>query len=816
MKSKTLIIFLSALSLLISSCETGPEIVEVNSDDYEFSYTIPKTDYNDDEDQKEETTTRTPYEDNSPDVDPDDNENTGGDTKDDGEKEDEETILYASPDLPNNFDLSLLEGSYDEAYYESLAIYYAMEEIKLMGLSVFRAYAVIPSDSSVEEEPDTFLLGIAFTDGSIYSQDDDGIIYSCGFMQIVDRSKDNPILLTTEIAEQGVAVISTEDSSTHYIIESNTTIDGFSAISNGIYFSYKQTGTFTIDIEVKEATDNIEDYADPDLDLYDYDNEEYLYQASIFEGSTIGSYAIYGDSALAYQNAVSAINKAIETQDENGTAIGLNSFLVFSLDFLNYNKGSIQDYISNLDNLELEQNQYLVATKDGYGVATDYGYDTSSTRRTSGIIKTLTSLAMIGGGFILITVTGGTATPLVAGLAIATGVSSIIYGTDQLIQGLQMVVDNDESPKSENSQYFSPLKYLLSQFMSDVTAEKVYNLGLAITGLSAAFLCPINKALEVSKTLGAGAFSTVINVARAVAVQTAKLGITALATKLTSIIVSDISTSLGFSEAQTIFAQYAASVIAAFLVYHVLNSIDSKLDLSGFNRKNTHVRPASPEEIAKARAELEAEQNGDKKLSNFKLKKKTTKTDTDTDDAQKFLEKEKHYYTKRTNARSLGSYITYEYDVNTQDKIAFYQYTERGYSFLRKASEETKNTDLVAGFYDYKTKTIYVDFDKTKDDDLLMVRTIAHLLRHAYQFENAEKNSPILNALLKENYTTPDGYSYSYVQNVAEQDAEAFADYIEERVRNACKAVEENPDIDYVENTLAFADPDTFMGVVAW
>lgn len=797
-KSKKLILFFSFCAMLLQSCSFSNSMTIESVDPNSFfnsSSFSSNTDSSDISSLNTDTTslnkddTATPY-----------------------------NVEYAYPDLPANKSLSDIKISDDDEYYASLAIFLAEREMASMGFKTFKAYAAIPyldaDGNSIEgieagdhTIDDRFLIvGLAFTDESIYSYDDENTIYSCGFMQICED--DNSFRLTEDIAGLGIAVTSVDDDSKNYIIESNTTLDGFSGVSNGTFFSYKQTAAFTIDIVVKDATGSIEEYADEDLDLYDYDNDQYLYQASIFNGSSIGSFAIYGANKLAYENALAALDYAIKLQDENGMAIGLNSFLVFSMDAFNGNLSSLQDYVLSMD-VELKENQYILATSDGYSVVTDYNYGTSSSRQGTGLIKTLTSLSMIGAGFLLIISTGGMATPLIVGVTAATATSSLVYGASELIEGLQMVMDNEESYDDNNSKYYNPLKVLLAGLLgSEEAGEKAYSIGKVLTCLTAAFIAPVNTALSISQSTMAGSLSTIIKVVRAVAVHTVKLGITAFISLKVANLVNEATTDLGFNEIGQILTTYGATMLAAFIVYNSLDAIDQALNLSGFNSGTIISRPTK-EEINEAKRQ-NLDETGDAGLGKIKIKKTTN---VDDDNISPALVKERNYYSQKEYANDLTDRIFYETGMSKQYHVTFYgedsvpSISLKAKHYFSKASLD--NEDSVCGFFDPYEKKIYINYEEIDGDGILLIRTVAHLMRHAYQFECADFNSPILKSLRKWNYVTPDESISEYLSSAAEEDANNYADYIEKRARYANAVLLDDSSVEYVENLYSFSNPST-------
>ena len=800
MKGKP-ILLLALSALLLSGCATNDGTVETSIGSYSFSvdsnpgsysYPDPSSTPSPSSSNTSSETSTTTSSTTSP-----DSSNTSAEESSSSSESIEpvtpENVRYASPDMPESMAIDDLIIVEDDSYYSSLAIYLAERELASLGLNVFRAYAMIPDEAEENTEPKYILPGIAFSDGSLYSYDEDGNpYYSCGFMQLVEGESE--FILTPEIAANGVAVMPQDGGSDRFIIESNAFVDGFSGLSNGHYFSYKQTAPFVITVSSKKVSGPVKDFADEDLDLYDYDNQEYLYQASIFRGSTIGAYAIYGKAATAYENAVAALNEAIRIQEETGMQIALNSFVVFDIDCLSADVANLQEEFVGMDGFELAQNQYIVATEDGYKVVTDNSYESArQARGFSGLLKTLTGAALTGSGALLMV--AGAATmltcPVLGGLMLLSGTAEVVFGAADAVEGAQDIIAAATGKIEEKS--VNPLKDLFAKICgTEEAGEKAYHFAEAIVGLTSTFYGPINMAFQAASGLS-GSFSTALSVGRAIAVHAAKIGITALAAYGAGKFAQKAAGRLGLGEIPSQIVGIGVSILTGFLVYKGLDKIDRSLNLSGFSR----TRPVSLREIEDEKAKLRIRKTGD----------------TDVADGQPALYKEKNYYTKKVYADETVSRISTEQNIKLKYGTRFFDETnEPFFDFfpsMRHRAEESKQT-MVAGFVDFNTKTIYLDFSRIKNDGILMLRTIAHLMRHLHQFETAEFNSPVMKALRQENYVGPDGPAYQYLANEAEKDAEAYADYIQARSEHAYEVRNNNPGVTYVENVYSFEDPSTY------
>ena len=791
------ILLLALSTLLLTGCANNDGIVSVSFDSYSFSvdsnpgsYSYP--------DPSSETPHSSSVDPSSESTEPSSISSSGASSQESipSSSSEEPTpvtpknVRYASPDMPESMAIEDLKIVEDDNYYSSLAIHLAEREMASLGLNTFRAFAMIPDESGESDEPKHILPGIAFSDGSLYSIDEEGNeYYSCGFMQIVEGKAEYE--LTPEIAAKGIAVVAQDGRDTRYIIESNAFVDGFSGLSNGHYFSYKQTAPFVISLESKKVSGPVKSYADEDLDLYDYDNEEYLYQASIFRGSTIGAYTIYGKAANAYKNAVAALNEAIRIQEENGMQIALNSFVVFDLDSLTTNVANLQEEFVGMEGFELAQNQYIVSTADGYKVVTDNSYEsTRNARGFSGLLKTLTGAALTGGGAMLM-IAGAAATmacPLLGGLMLLSGTGEVIFGAADVVEGAQDIIASTTGNIDQKS--YNPIKGLFGKLYGDEEAgEKAYHFCEAVLGLSASFYGPINMAFQAASGLS-GSFSTAISVGRAIAVHAVKIGVTTLVSLGVGRLAQDAASIAGMGEIGSQIVGIGASILTGFLVYRGLDKLDRSLDLSGLGK----TRPVSLSEIEEERTKMRIRKGGD----------------TDIADGQPSLYKERNYYAKKVYSDESVSRFSTEQSIKTRYSTQYFDESLQPFGpNLRMKAKQSKQS-LVAGFLDFETKTIYLDFARIKEDGVLMLRTVAHLTRHLHQFETADFNSPVMKALRQENYVGPDGLLYEYLNNEAEKDAEAYADYVQARCEHAFDVRSKDPSATFVENIYSFPDPETY------
>lgn len=832
MKLRKLILSLTALSMLLVACDEAKLDTGFDMDSYNFTDVdqgedtyhyddVPEVDV--EHTPYEPTTNDDPYEDINinvyeepifPDV--PDYPNILGPV-DDAQPIPEATpdnVKYAVTDLAKKKYASNVNIVEDDAYYANLAISLAQNEISHMGFETFRAFAIAYNEAI--EEVDYYIPGIAFTDGTIYDYADDKAIYSCGFMQITEDDHPAEFLLSDTKGENlidvsaGVMVIPNDESDTRqFIIESNTVIEGFSGIYDSHYFSYKQESSFVINVKSKFINDDIENIMDDELDLYDFNNSKFLYKASIFHKQRdLSALGLYGErGAKAYQAAIEMLEEAIRIQEENGLQIALNNIIIISPDLLDSltlssQREAVNDMATNyLSAIELKENEYLMLGKDGeFSIGVDYNYQAvKENNLTSGIIKTLTSIGMLGAGFACIVASGGAATPLLAGLMFCDGLCATAFAASELCEGVQKLYMGATGIYHQDA--VNPIRDKFIDWLGDDVGSKLYYAAGIISLLSISLFGPINTVLGSSSVASgfAGAVQTVLSVTRVVVVSLAKSVITAGVSVTVHKLVSKATEKLGLNTMASKLISYGSTILVGFLTYKGLNELDRAFNLSGIAR----VSPISTDELPGPGPTPEVN--------------RYRRNDLDMIDAVNDKYMTKNYYYKNEWAKEILKHGYYEQGVRTSLHVKTYSPNEEFIfgpmmrrSHNSRGVQDGEEYSPIAGFYNPNTQTIYIDAEVLRDDGLRMLRTLAHLMRHVYQFEKAEFNSPVLRALRQEYYSNYDESLYDYLNNPAEIDANAYADYIVARAMRAYNAKLENVDLIEFINEVDFPDPETF------
>lgn len=721
-------------------------------------------------------------------------------------------VRYALTDLPTGAKLGDYYTVTDTAYYSSLATDLACNEISTLGFEVFPAYAVQPKEN--EDDEDVLIPGLAFTSWTLYDVVEETPVYSCGFMQIFAKGEEIELLLVGEDEQlddglnpkatlsvsQGVFVYPEENNGGRFVIESNAFLDGFSGVYQGHFFSYKQRSAFSIELDVHRAEGELEDYADEDLDLYDYDHGEYLYKASLFrEKSGLGAYAIYGQKAsVAYDKAVQLLDEAIKLQEKNGWNIGLNSFVVFSEDVLaneclRLQNEAIQGRLASvLRNQILSENQYLVVSYNeeiddfNITIATDPNYLSKQEHVANGLLKSLTAMLMIAGGVTAVILTAGALGPVALGVFSVTLTVAMAYAGSELLEGITEAYTGQEG--------YNPIKDGLKKAFGDEVGEKIYHTVGILSNLALTFFAPVSTALSQSFQAGYGLRAvahTALIAAKEIVLHAAKIMITSAVAKKVAQLSENIAKKLGASDLGAKLIGFGSGLIAGALVYKGL----SKIQQSIHQAYQAKVQNVSQREISQAR--IEVRKSGDLKYG----------------DAVKDLYKQRQYYSRSALVRDYANNMTVELNLDNPVQL---QYVSSQYDYLSPfMARNPKMAEKLAapgGTYDPYTNTIYLFAEKMGDNGVETLRTLAHLMRHAYQFAHAEFDSPVMKGLREGAYEEYSQFDPSR-QNPAEVDAENYANYIVERAYNAYDEWVKNPDIVKVVNKKSFPDPITFYEV---
>ena len=719
-------------------------------------------------------------------------------------------VKYALTDFPESQKNKSFVDEYKTTdYYIDLATEFAISEIERKGYEAFRAYALLTKkDSNLEsgdETVDKYVYGLAFTKNELIDPNQN--LYSCGFIQITfDDGKGvkvNDFVLEYEdkandysSISEGVFVLGAEDQTKTYVIESSVILDGFSAIYYNKFFSYKQVSTFVMQISVK---DNEKKNYDEDLDLYDFDAERYLYKASIFKNEeNLGAFTLYGnDAAAAYQKAVSTMDALIRMQEENSIEITMNNIFIFDENlFHTFTTRKQRESVGGilmeqLNNIQLDKNQYLTVNKNGeVGIETDYTVLSSEQRTAKGLINTLISLSMAVGSFVV--VVGGTAlTGGVAGfILVGAEINVLAYSFSNLIEGVQDIYYGLKGDTT--SEAINPVENAFQTVVkNDDLGEKLYHLWGWVSSLTTAFISPISCSINKAKYLGYGIVKTALQVARTTIVTAAKLVVTTACSSFVSSLASNITQNITGSELASKLVGYVSGLITGVYVYGKLHALDVKYDLSSLGGNYGGFGNIPKEEI-----EAERKKMGNERNITDNYSKKAGKLVDQTGDEQKSLLLERDYSsaskTKQEYYRD-ATIADINYSQNTKTVVKIIDEPAMSMSMAKTRNAILDSQDM-NGYYDPNIDVLYINKKIADSDGTLTLKTIAHLMRHAYQMKYADFNSPILKSLRESNYHLDDS------NNIAEKDAEAFAKYYYNRANDAFQFKVSNPNAKYVPN----------------
>ena len=724
---------------------------------------------------------------------------------------------YVVTDLPKYLKPSDFRciGS-DQYAVASFAIDCIAYQMTAQGFEVFRAYACIDFDDT-DNKIDHYVMGLAFTNNDVYTSDGEQIIYSCGFMQTISAGETTEYIVKPEDFAGGVCVLNINQNDKVYVCEGNIPhFEGFGGILDDTYFVYQQEDDFVISISVRP---NKEKNYDLNYDIYDYDNCKYIYKADIF-GDKIGhinAFNVYGNrAAQCYSRAIELIEKTIALQDSNGVSIKQStvSFVdaeILKLMEMQETRESVAGFLtSEINKMELGANEYVVFDKDENGnpsvtIKSDAVYASASDRKTSGLVKTLTNLLLVGGSALLIVSTAGAALPIAA-IGISTSVSTLAYSCSELLEGVQELeyaLDDDITSVATN-----PVKDIFTATFDEKlgagTGAKLYHIWGIFNTVLGSIITPVSTALQNAVSISATYAETVILVARSIVIHAIKTAITAGASALATVLVNNIVLKFTGNETLALVSGLLTTVVVSSLVYKGLDSLDKKYGWSF--PKSVSGKPV----VQKVgRDELdELTKKGDKDYAYIYRDSgdgNTTFVPQKRNDATKTFDMMK-------TQKGLKTKLEYvNFSDNEMWPTLIYEPQGPFMMMAKRPIDAKEYQDEFNGFYDPTTDTIYINFRLVIEDSTLAFYTMAHMIEHAYQYQNAEVGSAIYNALLSENYRTASEDINSFSANLAEKDANDFADYMLKRAKHAADILFNDGSVEYVENIFTEVDNSTLF-----
>ena len=451
---------------------------------------------------------------------------------------------------------------------------------------VFQALAIVG---------DEMIPGLAFTEYTVLEKTSETTIYSCGFIQLIDPDSDVGVSVTREDVERGVAVVpyGEYNTSTGFIIGMGAAISSFSGILNNLYFRYDQVADYAVSITIEE---NDRSVYDESIDLYNFDRDRYVFKGDMSYSST-DAYPYLTDEAKAYATARSVVEQIIEYQNSNHYNAETETIIIFTEDaveeyMLNSSQqGTINGFlIEELNNIELEANQFLVVTADGVNIETVVDTDAlAKERTTNGIIGLIGSALLVAGSIFVTVATCGAGAPVaITAIAVVTGASATLYSVSQMISSVSDIYYGSKGDITSES--INPVLDCFKKAIGDdEKATKIYHLWGISSSVVQALVNPANAALSLSRAAGASVWQTTIAITRAVAVEAVKMATTGLVSMGvgygTTMIVTNITGNSNIGK----LVGFGTTLVAGFLTYRGLNKLDAKYNFSGLHSKPTVV-----------------------------------------------------------------------------------------------------------------------------------------------------------------------------------------------------------------------------------
>lgn len=430
--------------------------------------------------------------------------------------------------------------------------------------------------------------GLIFTNNDVFIEEDGKKIYSCGFVQLIDKNYKG-LKITDDMVQTGLIAVSTVSYGNDvksFIVDQFATFDSFSGIYNNYYFSYKQESNYVLSIEIK---DNKKSNYDSTIELYDFDNEKEIYSKKEADEAFAAVTQLYLEDKENFKGAVSAVNSIVDVSENTGEEVAT----VITLDadaidlFLSKAKSGI-DGITNYVNktikgLNLKDNQFLNFDKDGNAHVLGSENKVDETRLTDGIIQTVSSgLATAGAvASVVVVLKGGEL--VVSAIVITTGACSIVYNVSNMLEGSQDIYYGAKGDKDESQ---NPVLNVFKKYIEDdKTAELVYNVwGIANTAISGLSITA-SKALKLAKVKGLNTYKTAASVVRASLTTIGKALATGAGVGIVSNYVNKVVTKVSHNDNIGKLAGFGSALVSGFFIYRGLDVLDKKLDISGLYPK---------------------------------------------------------------------------------------------------------------------------------------------------------------------------------------------------------------------------------------
>lgn len=412
--------------------------------------------------------------------------------------------------------------------------------------------------------------------------------FECGFFQIISDVEHSGKLLTYDLITDEKPLIAVDGDENKFVVtQSLPSFPSFSYIYDDWYNVCKRVGDFIFEVNTYE---NNEKYYNFDISCYSYDKNKWVFKSDEdILAFNVKAKGFYSDYSKAYLKSVSMLQSVIDMQNDNFYSYDAATYVIVSGEVLNNNlfgeqKGTINGVLlSNLleTQKQLRNNEVLSITSDGIDVVADTS-SLAGFRVEKGIISLVANTLLVAGEVAIMVATWGASTPIMA-VAIATGISSMIYAASNIGEAIQDVILGAQG--DTNTKAINIIKEgFIAVFGDEKSGTLAYNIwGIANTIVSS-LICPINTALTQSALLDRTIGQTVLSIVRIIGVK-AVLG---AAVSCSSVLIGKkVGTAILALTKDELLAKYATdctTLVVAIALGIGANALDNKYNLSGISR----------------------------------------------------------------------------------------------------------------------------------------------------------------------------------------------------------------------------------------
>lgn len=506
----------------------------------------------------------------------------------------EQVVNDAIIDNTQAFEVSLSSSTYNEyANYISQAVSYthsiSEEEVYTMAVGciengIATATGCETKFGYVYVTDDTIIPGLIFTNWELANAEET-TIYNAGFIQLKPEGSSD-LEITEDMVKQGLIACAEGLEDVSFLVNQYTLLDSFSFVYSGKYVKYFQKNPYVVEIGVNENKRS--NYDETIQTLYDFDNEEYIWENLEYKSISASSY--FSDEAKAYELARKTVSEIISLQDKNGKQMEIATIIIYVEENINEylidsQIGVVNGYsIDELDKIEatLESDQFLVISPDGVTICSvPTVQELSQQRVANGWIQAITGALVLAGSAIVTVCTAGAGAPaLITAVAVVSGTVAIGYGACEVIEGVQELYYGYNGDIESESVNFG-VEFFKTFGLPEEEARKTYHaVGLSSTLINQLTM-PVGKVVSITT----GFFRTTLAVGRVVLVETAKMAVTGLASLVVNDVATDVAIELGMNPVYARLIGYGSALLSGMLVYTGLNKLDQKLNVSGLYPK---------------------------------------------------------------------------------------------------------------------------------------------------------------------------------------------------------------------------------------